>query len=205
MRDYNEKSISRRTLYLLTLVISLLIVVIPSAFAQTPEITNGLVYLTSTQNLDGSWDSDTTDVLPATVAAIEAMQILGETSSQNYADAILWLQSQTLDTTDYLSERIHALSDAGTDLDVVISYFDGIYTGAWGGYESFDSNNLDTVIALQALSKINYSDLDTISSALFYLIYNQNTDGGWGFKSDQKSSTYYTMERFFYNFIWIFV
>ncbi len=29
-----------------------------AVIAQTPEITNGLSYLTATQNLDGSWDSE---------------------------------------------------------------------------------------------------------------------------------------------------
>ncbi len=49
-----------------------------SSYAQIPEITNGLNYLTSVQNQDGSW-SDTainTEVLPATVAVVEALKAL---------------------------------------------------------------------------------------------------------------------------------
>ena len=38
------------------LIIGLLF--ISNALAYSPEITNGLDYLTSTQNMDGSWDND---------------------------------------------------------------------------------------------------------------------------------------------------
>ena len=92
----------------------------------------------------------------------------------------LWLQTQGLDTTDYLSGRIHALSVAGADNTLLISYIDETYTNAWGGYDEYDVNNLDTVLALQALNKINYQDQNTISSVLSFIISNQNPDGGFG-------------------------
>jgi hypothetical protein len=103
------------------------------AFA-SPQIINGLNYLTSTQNPDGSWGNEisSTDILPATVTVIETFQVLNQTGISNYSNALLWLQSQGLNTTDYLSERIHALSVAGTDLNLLISHLDEIYTGAWG-------------------------------------------------------------------------
>lgn len=80
--------------------------------AHISEITNGLSYLTSTQNPDGSWGNyiTTTEILPATVSAIETLQVLNQTNTANYTNAISWLQSQGLETTDYLSERIQALS-----------------------------------------------------------------------------------------------
>ncbi len=102
--------------------IAILLIFIPVAFAQTPEVTNGLAYLDSVQNPDGSWGdvASSTEVMPATASVIEAMKELGETSSQNYNDAFTWLQSQSLETTDYLSERIHALSAAGIDQDSLL-------------------------------------------------------------------------------------
>ncbi len=165
------------------------LIVVPTAFAQTPEITNGLSYLTSSQNPDGSWGDDTssTEPLPATTSVIETLQILNETSSQNYTDAVSWLQNQTLETTDYLSQRIHALSDTGTDKDVLVSYLDDL-TGAWGGYLDFEVNILDTTLTVLALHEINHPDLETIGYALFYLTYNQNTDGGWTFTPDDASA-----------------
>jgi subtilase family serine protease len=172
------------------LIISMLF--ISKVFAYTPEITNGLDYLTSIQNMDGSWDSNITDTLPATTAVIETYQVLGETTSQNYTDAVSWLQSEAIDTTDYLSERVRVLRAGGADLDMILSYLDSIYTGAWGGYEDYESNILDTTLALQALKAVDYTDFDTISYALGYLINNQNPDGGFGFYSGDESNVYMT-------------
>jgi len=163
------------------------------AFAYDPTINNGLSYLTSTQNADGSWGSETTDteLLPSTVSVIETLQVLNQTGTANYSDALLWLQLQGFKTTDYLSERIHALSVSGTDQDLLISYLDDM-TGAWGGDDSPDVDNLDTALALSALKKINYSDRTTMDYAVNYLLSTQNADGGWGLKAGMDSEVYYT-------------
>jgi prenyltransferase beta subunit len=177
-----------KKIYLFIFIIQILHV--STLFAQTPEITNGISYLTATQNPDGSWGDETsiTEVFPLTVSAIEALKSLNETSSQNYTDAVTWLENQDIDTTDYLSERIHALSNAGSDLDLVLSYIENIFTGAWGGYLDFEPNVLDTALTILALKEINHSDLNIISYALFYLTNNQNSDGGWGFGPEDASA-----------------
>jgi large repetitive protein len=155
--------------------------IISSVSAQTSAITNGLNYLTSTQNQDGSWGGDTsgTDILPSTVSVIETLQVLNQTNNSNYSNALSWLQLQGLDTTDYLSERIHALAVSGTDNALLISYLDNM-TGAWSGDGGPDVDNLDTALALLALKKINYTDQTVINNATNYLLSTQNPDGGWG-------------------------
>jgi squalene cyclase len=167
--------------------------IISSASAQAPEITNGLSYLTSSQNPDGFWGYETTsiEIIPSTVSVIETLQILDQTSLLNYSNAISWLQSQPLETTDYLSERIYALSVLGTDGDLLLSYLDDL-TGAWGGYDDFEVNNFDTTLALKALNRTQYSDQEVISYALGYLLSTQNTDGGWGFYEGDESNVYMT-------------
>jgi prenyltransferase beta subunit len=169
------------------------LIFISSVFAQTSQINNGLNYLTSTQNSDGSWGDDTTnaEILPSTVSVIETFQFLDQTGTANYTNAVSWLQSQPLDTTDYLSERIHALTVAGTDSDLLVSYLDELVY-AWGGYDDFEVNNLDTAYALQALKTINYQDLDTIEYVLAYILSTQNSDGGWGFYDGDESNVYIT-------------
>jgi subtilase family serine protease len=183
-----------RRIIFLWIVLSLIATNPIIAYAQSPEVTNGLTYLTSTQNPDGSWGdaASNTGVLPATVSVLEAMQALGETSSPNYTNAISWLQSQNLETTDYLSERIHTLSVSGTDQDTLLLYLDELITGAWGGYNDFESNNLDTAFAILALNKLNHPDIDTIGYAFNYLIDSQNTDGGFGFYPGDESNVYIT-------------
>src|SRR4030042_154795 len=170
---------NKRIMSLVTIL--MMLVVCPVVNAQTLEITNGISYLNATQNPDGSWGSETanTEIFPSTVSVIETLQVLNQTSTSNYTNAVIWLQSQGLDLSDYLSERIYALSVAGTDVDLLIAYIDEL-SFAWGLYEGFGVNNLDTAFALQALKKINYADQNTMDYALNYLISAQNADGGWG-------------------------
>jgi len=176
---------------LITIFITLLFV--PPLLAQTPEITNGLNYLTSTQSPDGSWGNETssTGTVPSTVAVIETLQELSETGSSNYSDATTWLSNQALETTDNLSQRIHALSDGGTDLDTVIAYLDDL-TSAWGGYSEYGVNVYDTTRALLALKAVQYADLYAIGYSLGYLSLSQNPNGGWGFTEGSDSNTFIT-------------
>ena len=56
------------------------------AYAQLPHISNGLSYLTSTQNLDGSWDNSTSvvDTTAATVSVLESLKLLNQASGTSY-------------------------------------------------------------------------------------------------------------------------
>jgi prenyltransferase beta subunit len=161
----------RRAFIVLALIIQC--VFITSALAQSTQITNGLSYLAFSQNLDGSWGNDTADV-------IKTFQLLNYTNNSQYSNSVLWLQNQTFDTTDYLSERIYALSVAGNDISLLITYIDQL-AHAWGGHDDYEVNNFDTVFGLQALKAVNYSDQTIIQSAIDYLLSTQNTDGGFGF------------------------
>jgi squalene cyclase len=150
--------------------------------AMSQQINNGLNYLTTSQNSDGSWGNGTTDteILPATVQVMETLKTLNQTGDPSYVNAVLWLQNQSLDTTDYLSERIYALLAAGSDKDMLLWYLDELVI-AWGGYDEYGVNNLDTALVLLAFKRINYSDQNIISTALGFLLSTQNLDGGWGF------------------------
>ena len=162
------------------------------SYAQSQQLTNGLNYLLSTQNPDGSWNGTLNrGPFSATVNVIETLLVLRQQNTAAYSNAVLWLQAQDLRITEQLSDRINTLSAAGTDKNLLLSYIDSA-TGAWGGYDSYDVNNLDTALAIGALRKINYQDQDLIYSAVSYLIGMQNADGGWGFKQGMDSELYYT-------------
>ena len=141
------------------------------SFAQSPQITNGLNYLATSQNSDGSWGDEFSETwtLPSTFSVMETLRVLNQTNTQSYSSALFWLQSQPSDITEYLSERIQLLLISGADSELLVSYFNQIFN-AWGGYEGFKANNYDTVFALQALKKINYSDQNKIDLGLIYLL-----------------------------------
>lgn len=162
------------------------------SYAQSQQVTNGLNFLFSTQNPDGSWNGTLLrGPFSTTVNVIDTLSVLGQGNTSAYSNAVSWLQAQDLETTEQLSDRIYVLSAAGTDRALLISYIESI-TGAWGGYEDYDINNFDTSLAVRALKKINYQDQNMISAAVDYLISTQNTDGGWGFKEGMDSEVHYT-------------
>ena len=159
-------------------------------FAQTSQITNGLNYLSSTQNEEGFWASEN-ELTLTTAETIKTLKLLNQTSTSGYTLALSWLQNQPLETTNHLAERIYILAASGADSNLLTSYMYAALR-AWGGYNDFTVNNLDTALALQALRAINYADQTVIQAAINYLLTNQNTDGGWGFYKDDTSNVYMT-------------
>ena len=163
------------------------------AFAQSQQINSGLSWLTSAQTSTGNWPEVDTTEYYSTVAALDAVYAL-EPSSPAYTAAFQWMTGQMVSPTDYLSRRIIALKraemDVSSELEVLLLYRNS--KGGWGGEISYLSDNLDTALALQALKAANYSDTTVLYQAINFLTTNQNTDGGWGFTSNDPSNTYVT-------------
>jgi prenyltransferase beta subunit len=169
------------------------ILAVSPLLAQSPQITNGLGYLTSSQNPDGAWTSATTlvETTAATVSALETLKLLNQTAGTSYTAGVSWLQGQSPVTVDYIAERIRALSLADGSANALIPSREPS-KGAWGGFEGYELNNLDTTLALQALKAANYPDLSVSNTALAYLTNTQNSDGGWGFHPGNDSNVYMT-------------
>lgn len=189
----------------LFLLLNTLLIISNIAFAQTPEITNGLAYLQSTQSPEGYW-GDVTEVpynsFIDTCAVVETLNYLNETGT-DYNSAIQWINSTEVFNDDYLFTEMLFLAQAGFDVSSIRDYLLSVINddSGWGVSEGFESDIKRTTLALQALKAVNHPDLDTISSALFYLTNNQNPDGGFGFPStgsgsDSESSVYATSLAF---------
>lgn len=185
----------KRIIIILVLILSFNSVV--TTFAQTPEITNGLFYLASTENPDGSWGGTSTSIntdFSSTAECVEVLRILNENNTQAYINAVQWLSIYPVDNAGYIAWKILALhgesADLSSDLNLLLQWRNE--DSGWGGYETFFSNNFHTSLALQALKAVNYPDQNVIYSAINYLTDNQNADGGWGFYQGDESSVYMT-------------
>ena len=161
-----------------------------ASFADSTAINNGLSWLTSTQNSDGSFGITETSILDTT-NVLDTLKLLQPTSS-TYLTGVAWLSSQSVTPTDFLARQIMSLSSAGvgitsdlTNLLVIENTDNG-----WGGDLSSTSMIIDTALALSALKSVNYSNQTTISNAILYLVTNQNTDGGWGFYAGDESNIF---------------
>ena len=178
----------------IALILSLILFLLPmGAYAQSPAIDAGVGYLTSTQNPDRSWGGagGSTGTVASTVTVLDTLKLLNQTDLYEYSGAVSWLQNQSLDTTEHLSDRINTLTIGGADADRLLTYLDKLMN-AWGGYNDYGVSIIDTVQALQALKTINHSDSATFAAALGYLTTTQNSDGGWGFFNGDASNTYVT-------------
>jgi squalene cyclase len=163
------------------------------SYAGTPQISNGLSWLTSAQTTTGNWPEVDTTEYYSTAAALDAVYAL-EPLSPAYTTGFQWMSGQMVSPTDYLSHRIIALKRAGSDvsseLESLLLYRNS--NGGWGGETSYLSDNLDTALALQALKSANYSDAAMLYQAINFLTINQNTDGGWGFVTNDPNNAYVT-------------
>lgn len=116
------------------IVLLLQMVLASIAFAETTQqITNGLNYLISTQNADGSWTSGDESIITAE-EVIKTLRLLNQTNTPSFTLAISWLQNQSLETTNHIAERIYVLAAGGNDSSLLISYLDNLVY-AWGGYD----------------------------------------------------------------------
>ena len=127
------------------------------ASSQSATLANGVSYLKSTQNGDGSWGGTPTSlngVFRTTAAVIEALRAAEETTSPNQTNAVQFLASQTVAETPFLAARVIALNGAGSssslpaDVDALIARQNA--DGGWGTAEGFESDTLDTSLALVA-------------------------------------------------------
>ncbi len=93
----------KRVLTLTTLII--LLIVGSTAFAQPPQISNGLSWLYSAQTTTGNWPQVVTTDYYSTAAVLDSIYSV-DPSNPAYGPAFQWLSSQIVSPTDYLSRQI---------------------------------------------------------------------------------------------------
>jgi len=194
MNGKNIIQTKKISLYLLIGILSIIFTLFNplSANAQADSINEGVTWLLSNQNPDGSWSEEPRIYLD-TYTALEALFHLNVNNAQ-ISQAVSWVSIQNSSTSDDLAHRVLLLSLAGEDTTTALTTlltFKNTDNG-WGTDNDFSSDVLDATLALQALKAVNYSDLETISYALFYLTSNQNSDGGLGFFPENESNVYMT-------------
>ncbi len=154
-----------------------------TVIAQNYIILNGLNYLSVSQKPDGAWSGNITTDSYSTFHVLDAFKIFNKVDS-SYQNGLQWICSYLAEDVDMLARKIILLAqnhiDLSSELDSLLSLRD-ISQSAWGITESFVRDVIDTTLALQALKEANYSDQNTISTALGFLLSTQNPDGGWGF------------------------
>ena len=104
-----------------------------SSFADTTAINNGLSWLASTQNSDGSFGITETSILDTT-NVLDTLKLLQPTST-SYLTGVTWLSSQSVTSTDFLARQIISLSAAGVGITSDLTNLLDIENtdNGWGG------------------------------------------------------------------------
>ena len=163
-----------------------------SLFSQEISITNGVQWLKSTQNPDGSWSTPPTDFTD-TCEVTNTLHYLG-LIDVIYSAAINWISGKTSVNTDELSRKIEVFANSGIDVTELVvqlvSYQNS--DGGWGVAEGFSGDVLDTSLVLLALFSCNYSDSVVIGNGVNFILSQQNLDGSWGFEDEGEGNIYLT-------------
>lgn len=154
----------------------------PDATPRTlpPNIDEGIAWLVTKQQDDGSWTDSILTTERDTAEAVVALKNSSE-AQQQVQDGLQWLAHSESASTDYIARRLEAvIGGGGTGADMVGELLARRNPdGGWGSGRNFTSTPVDTALALSALGKATAIDQPTVTAALVYLQGCQNADGGW--------------------------
>lgn len=141
------------------------------------NLEEGLAWLRSRQSTQGFWsDKDTTAVRDTTVTLSTLASL--DVAFTGASSALQWLNQNPSANSDSLARHARLLTELGGDASPIRSQLVALQNsdGGWGIAAGYQSNPLDTALALSALSGTNPTAVD---KAATYLLSKQNIDGGW--------------------------
>jgi len=138
------------------LSMSLMCQITSPIFAQDQAISKGIQWLKDNQAPDGYWGKETEPLPVLLLRTTNAANTLHYLNSRDatYQKAVQWIANQDVQDTRFLSRKIEALANAGSDISefikLLVSYQNN--DGGWGGCVDYESDViLDTALALRAL------------------------------------------------------
>lgn len=145
-----------------------------------PSIDDGVKWLTTHQQTDGSWTDSALTVERDTAETITVLQLFPVAQPQFLA-GFQWLGASGATSTDFLARQLEAIANGGGNSALLITQLLDRRNpdGGWGSGRGFISNPIDTALTLRALSRAAFSDQVIIDAGLTYLKGTQNSDGGW--------------------------
>ena len=158
----------------------------------TANAGDGLAWLRNKQGADGAWRDNPFTGMRDTAVALDTFVDNAGANSEQASKALAWMRGQGGSNTDYQARAVRALTRSNVDASAAAAKLLATQNadGGWGVAPGYQSNPLDTALALQALQPYE----DTLAAgklglAAAYLAARQNPDGGWGNLSGGVSRT----------------
>lgn len=143
--------------------------------AVAPSVDDGIVWLVSRQNADGSWRDLVGTEQRDTAISVAALKLF-PAGTDSVARGQDWLSTVTPVNHDFLARKLLGFDDADPVGIAALQNDDG----GWGSASGFRSNPVDTAMALQVLTVHGNIDSVVCTDAINSLHAGQNPDGGWG-------------------------
>ncbi|HEY2395193.1 MAG TPA: carboxypeptidase regulatory-like domain-containing protein, partial [Rudaea sp.] len=170
-----------------------------SATAQTPDSTKGVAWLAAQVQNDGSLANEASSIATPFQGREETLLTLCKLATAPAALASA-IAANADDDTEYVARRALAAAAAGqasiSDVAALLARQNA--DGGWGLTPGYQSDALDTAIALQALSAANASSA-VAANGFAYLSLARLSDAGWGVN---QSSAYVTANVLFAAGLW---
>ncbi|TLY53244.1 MAG: hypothetical protein E6K53_01615, partial [Gammaproteobacteria bacterium] len=166
-----------------------------TVFAQTPAlppaVQKGVAWLTAQVQGDGSLSNESSSIAVPLQGREESLVTLGRLATVPGALATS-VSTAATGNAEYLSRQILAAGSQhqGANDDIVTLLALQNEDGGWGLSTGYQSDALDTALALQALQSIGTLSSSAITKGLGYLAQAKQSDGGWGVNG--QSSVYVT-------------
>lgn len=142
-----------------------------------------VAWLVLNQQADGRWVSAPGLDIQTTAAAVEALQVAGQSRLPRFAAAVAWLQNAEASSNDALARQVIALKKAGVDVaanrlaQTLLTRRNAVDKG-WGAYPGFNASIPDTPLAMSALKQAGQTLADgTVLESAFN---SSSVSGGTG-------------------------
>ena len=154
------------------------------------SLDDAITWLRSKQDILGYWNDKETTRLRDTAVSLNTLLSVDQGFSGTFS-AVDWLGQQESTNTDYISRQLILLgASSTTNIQALTTRLleNQNSDGGWGLTKGFESDALDTALAIQALLKTGAAQT-AVDRAVSYLIQSQNADGGWSNAKEQPSRT----------------
>ena len=144
---------------------------------------NAIHWLTTQSQADGrvATDNDLATPLQATSEMLQTLSALGQLPHPSASPARAFVAAEPFHNTEYISRKILAAAEVGDDVSALVSE---LLThqhpqGGFGDLPGYSPTVLDTAFALEALAAESSTRLAAASSAVAFLLSQQQADGSW--------------------------
>ncbi|HEU4776508.1 MAG TPA: CARDB domain-containing protein, partial [Telluria sp.] len=147
------------------------------------NIGEAMAWLRGRQTGEGSWTDNQFTTMRDTAVAFDILSELDGAGFTGRQRALDWLRTQNNSNTDYLARQVRSMAAAGARPDALAARLVALQNsdGGWGLAPRYQSNPVDTALAVQALLPYESTlAAGKLEAAVAFLAARQNSDGGWG-------------------------